>query len=194
MLFIFFGLSKFMCKANRLKQECIPVGCVPTACLQSVIGGGGCIKAAARGCFHAVAGGCIQGRVLANTRLLVHKHVNISVDKWILETMDEWILETTSPQKNVKFLEQYIPQIFNQFVCSMCGQVNFGVDEWLFLTTHPQYKCLKIFSERPEGVGCIHAVARGGGGRGASGGCIQGLNDIRLWKYYLPRFATLCSR
>ena len=31
----------------------------------------------------------------------------------------------------------------------MCGRVNFGVDEWLFWTTRPQYECLKILSERP---------------------------------------------
>ena len=35
------------------------------------------------------------------------------------------------------------------FVCSRCGQVNFGVDEWLFWTTCPQYECLKILSESP---------------------------------------------
>ena len=39
---------------------------------------------------------------------------------------------------------------FTYFICSRCGRVNFGVDEWLFWTTRPQYKCLKILSERPE--------------------------------------------
>ena len=47
-----------------------------------------------------------QYRDFVNTHLLVHKHVKISVD--------EWILETTCPQKHVKFLEQYIPEIMNE--------------------------------------------------------------------------------
>ena len=38
---------------------------------------------------------------------------------------------------------------FAHFIRSMCGRVNFGVDEWLFWTTRPQYECLKILSKRP---------------------------------------------
>ena len=81
---------------------------------------------------------------------LVYSSTNMSKSVWTSGFWKPLVHKNMSNFWNNIFHKFSIASLVSAyFVCSRCGRVNFGVDEWLFWTTRPQYKCLKIHSERP---------------------------------------------
>ena len=101
---------------------------------------------------------CLWGLVMSHwsglSLTLVYSSTNMSKSVWTSGFWKPLIHKNISNFWNNIFHKFSIALLlFAYFVCSRCGRVNFGVDEWLFWTTRPQYECLKILSEWPAGSG-----------------------------------------